>query len=351
MDFYGTHHQQRPQPFLGGRSLAATLVGLFGLPLVQGLLAATLGLIDQQQLRVSPSGLPAIGGQSKQQLAQVVTAGLTGSLVAVWLPVDCSPFSLPPSDLHLEIQGVSAGLPNGLVLASQTIPGSDLPDFGLRRLAFSAPASFSAGEQFAMVLTSTGHCRTSLGSIGDPYLAGSAFARGSPSQTGQYGPWLNCCKFSFPPFAEHDDFVFQTEVAESLITVNTTDDELNSDGDCSLREAIRASNTDSAVDACTAGAGADTINLPAGIYTLTVLGAGENAAATGDLDITGDLTISGAGAGTTIVDGNATDRVFDTPVSPPTTVSISGVNDSQREETLGVRCWRWDQKQRLPDAD
>ena len=175
-----------------------------------------LGVIDQQQLSVSPIGRPAIGGQSKQQLAQVVTAGLTGSLVAVWLPVDCSPFSLPPSDLHLEIQGVSAGSPNGLVLASQTIPGSDLPDFGLRRLAFSAPASFSAGEQFAIVLTSTGHCRTLLGSIGDPYLAGSAFSRASPSQTGQYGPWLNCCKFSFPPFAEHDDFVFRTEVFEEL---------------------------------------------------------------------------------------------------------------------------------------
>jgi len=35
----------------------------------------------------------------------------------------------------------------------------------------------------------------------------------------------------------------------ATITVNTTVDELNSDGDCSLREAIQAANTDAAVDA------------------------------------------------------------------------------------------------------
>lgn len=38
--------------------------------------------------------------------------------------------------------------------------------------------------------------------------------------------------------------------ANATINVNTTDDELNNDGDCSLREAIRAANTDTAVDAC-----------------------------------------------------------------------------------------------------
>ena len=38
----------------------------------------------------------------------------------------------------------------------------------------------------------------------------------------------------------------------ATLTVNTTDDELNTDGDCSLREAIQAANTDAAVDACVA---------------------------------------------------------------------------------------------------
>ncbi|MDO8617188.1 MAG: choice-of-anchor Q domain-containing protein [Dehalococcoidia bacterium] len=71
--------------------------------------------------------------------------------------------------------------------------------------------------------------------------------------------------------------------------------------DCSLREAIIAAN---------ASPGADTITLPARVYTLAIPGAGEDAAATGDLDIAGDLTISGAGAATTIIDGAGLDRVI-----------------------------------------
>jgi CSLREA domain-containing protein len=35
-----------------------------------------------------------------------------------------------------------------------------------------------------------------------------------------------------------------------IITVNTYADELNQDGDCSLREAIQAANTDTAVYCC-----------------------------------------------------------------------------------------------------
>jgi len=96
----------------------------------------------------------------------------------------------------------------------------------------------------------------------------------------------------------------------ATITVNTTADELNADGDCSLREAIQAANTDAAVDACTAGNGADTIDMPPGTYTLIIPGAGEDANASGDLDITADLTIIGASAATTIIDGGGLDRVF-----------------------------------------
>jgi len=87
------------------------------------------------------------------------------------------------------------------------------------------------------------------------------------------------------------------------IEVNTTDDELNSDGDCSLREAIIAANTDTAVDACPAGSGADTVTLQAGAtYLLSVNGVKENIAQKGDLDLTDDLSIIGNGA---TVDGGA----------------------------------------------
>lgn len=115
----------------------------------------------------------------------------------------------------------------------------------------------------------------------------------------------------------------------ATITVNTTDDELNTDGDCSLREAIQAANTDTAVDGCTAGSGIDTISLPTGFYILTIAGAGENANGTGDLDITSDVTINGEyGSGNTIIQAgtnstNGIDRVLD--VHSGATVEINDV--------------------------
>jgi CSLREA domain-containing protein len=118
----------------------------------------------------------------------------------------------------------------------------------------------------------------------------------------------------------------QTARAAIVSDVNTTDDELNSDGDCSLREAIQAANTDTQVDQCPAGNGNDTIVLPVGTYTLTLAGAGEDANTTGDLDIfdTDALTITGAGAGQTIINAGGIDRVFN--IHPGAgTVVISGV--------------------------
>ncbi len=114
----------------------------------------------------------------------------------------------------------------------------------------------------------------------------------------------------------------------ATITVNSTVDIINpADGRCTLREAIIAANSDIASGLvpgeCAAGSGADTIILPAGIYTLTIGGSGEDLAATGDLDITGDLTISGAGAASTIIDGGGIDRVFQ--IIGAISVNISGV--------------------------
>jgi len=57
--------------------------------------------------------------------------------------------------------------------------------------------------------------------------------------------------------------------------------------------------------------GADTITLPADTYNLTLGNVGEDLAAEGDLDILEDLTITGAGARTTIIDGWSNDRIFD----------------------------------------
>jgi len=88
-------------------------------------------------------------------------------------------------------------------------------------------------------------------------------------------------------------------------------------GECTLRAAIQEAN---------ATAGADTIDLPPGTYTLTIPGTGEDLAATGDLDITDDLTIHGYSFGSAIIDGGGIDNVINIigpTVGPAITVSIS----------------------------
>ncbi len=85
---------------------------------------------------------------------------------------------------------------------------------------------------------------------------------------------------------------------------------------CTLRAAIQEAN---------AHTGPDTIMVPAGTYLLTIAGRGEDAAATGDLDITDDVTtITGAGAASTILDGNGIDRIFEI-ANPAAVVAISSL--------------------------
>jgi hypothetical protein len=85
--------------------------------------------------------------------------------------------------------------------------------------------------------------------------------------------------------------------------------------DCSLRGAIIKANTT---------LGDDVITLSANTYTLTLVGADENNAATGDLDITDNLTISGVAADATIIDAGGIDRVFHITTTS-ITVAISDV--------------------------
>ncbi|NLE44621.1 MAG: CSLREA domain-containing protein [Chloroflexi bacterium] len=95
------------------------------------------------------------------------------------------------------------------------------------------------------------------------------------------------------------------------IHVTTVADEYGGGAACSLREAVRAANTNAPFGGCPAGnSGArDIIIVASGVYTLTLTGAGEDANATGDLDISSDITVTGAGAEQTIIAGML-DRVL-----------------------------------------
>lgn len=92
---------------------------------------------------------------------------------------------------------------------------------------------------------------------------------------------------------------------------------LTASGTCTLRAAIMQANY---------LIGPDTITLPAGLYKLTRVG-DDDIAVLGDLDITDDVTIQGAGSGVTIVDGNGVvtgDRVFQITASAKAT-SFNGL--------------------------
>jgi len=119
----------------------------------------------------------------------------------------------------------------------------------------------------------------------------------------------------------------QTAQAGSTFLVNSTADLpdgnvsdnlcLALNGKCTLRAAIMQANHTS---------GMDTILLPAGTYTLTIPGA-DDADQVGDLDISDDVVINGAGPDRTIVDGNSMvthDRVFQI-LSPAHHVTLSGM--------------------------
>lgn len=95
------------------------------------------------------------------------------------------------------------------------------------------------------------------------------------------------------------------------LTVNTFADDLTTNGNCSLREAVRAANTNVAVDTCPAGSASivDVIKLATGTYTISRSGA-DDTAMNGDLDITGNTRIVGTGAANTFISGASLDRVF-----------------------------------------
>lgn len=135
----------------------------------------------------------------------------------------------------------------------------------------------------------------------------------------------------------------------ATFTVNTTADNAptallgaecaGAPTDCGLRQAIDKANKT---------AGDDTVSVPAGHYTLTITGTGEDADQTGDLDITGSigevtsgaLTLTGAGARSTTIDGGGIDRVLQVQTSrfgaPAGSAMISGVTITGGAEPSGA---------------
>lgn len=73
-------------------------------------------------------------------------------------------------------------------------------------------------------------------------------------------------------------------------------------GTCTLRAAVMEAN---------AWPGTDEIELPAGVFTFSLDGEGEDGALTGDLDLTESVTVIGQGSDLTAIDAAQLDRIFE----------------------------------------
>ncbi len=128
-------------------------------------------------------------------------------------------------------------------------------------------------------------------------------------------------------------FFFATPAhAVIAIVVNSHSDVINpADNLCTLREAVIAINTHApsggAIGECPGAPGIDTIVLPSGIFTFTMSGAGEDNAATGDLDLKQDMTIQGQGSACLVnptctrINTNFLDRAFDITTTVQATIT------------------------------
>ncbi len=106
-------------------------------------------------------------------------------------------------------------------------------------------------------------------------------------------------------FAVFCIFNTSSNVYAATFVVNSTTDAVDAtpgDGVCATAGAVCTLRA--AITEANALAGDDIITLPAGIYTQTLVGVDDTNAA-GDLDILSNITINGAGGGTTIIQANA----------------------------------------------
>ncbi|MEO8672557.1 MAG: choice-of-anchor Q domain-containing protein [Tahibacter sp.] len=118
------------------------------------------------------------------------------------------------------------------------------------------------------------------------------------------------------------------DAGAATILVTTPNDQFGEEpGECALREAVQAANTDAAFGGCPAGTGTDLISFGgfSNRITLSRAGRGEDANATGDLDVStsGAIVFVGNTTGGTVIDGDGVDRVFDLDCRADMTVQFN----------------------------
>ena len=125
---------------------------------------------------------------------------------------------------------------------------------------------------------------------------------------------------TIPPALRSADYLVATlPVYAAVFSVTTTTDTADGvcNSHCSLRDAIMAAN---------ASPGRDLVEVPAGLYALTLNGVSEEADAYKDLEIRDDLHLQGAGAELTIIDGGDWTRLIEVdPLNTGASALLRGI--------------------------
>src|SRR4029077_21230476 len=148
---------------------------------------AAASTIDQSNA-INPTGSGySFSHSTGAEVGQTVTAGITGTLDAVDLAVTCTTGAV----LTVQITTVDAlGRPGASALAALAVNGPLANDGTFKHFGFAAPATFAAGQQFAIVMLETGtasgvSCSTLHGAPGDPYSGGNGYYGNNSS-----GGWI-----------------------------------------------------------------------------------------------------------------------------------------------------------------
>lgn len=217
---------------------------------------------------------------------------------------------------------------------SEDVTGVDVSDFRLTRDTGAGPLPVSL----------RGVSLTQSPSGPDQYLLDLSAVSGTD---GTYRLTLVAAGSGIESVIGGDDLTsdaFDEWVTTTTITVTTTSDTADvNPGDGIVADSMSMVSLRAAIMEAGALAGDDTILLPAGDYSLSIGGTGEEFAASGDLDIfdtSGTLTILGAGADVTTINASAIERIFHV-ISGATLildgVTITGGQVTGSQDGAGIR--------------
>jgi hypothetical protein len=187
------------------RLVVALLAVCCGVALWAAAVASAETRLDQQQPNTEEeSGGVYLNTEGEHSvLAQTFTAGLTGRLSSVELAMATLEFG---EGTEVQIMGVGPeGRPDGTVLASApaSVPYGEPPPWKWVPVSFAAPASVTAGTQYAIVVSGAGEEEGGIWNFhqGNPYPGGQAWVSYEDPPT----------SWSTGGFAG-DDFTFKTYV-------------------------------------------------------------------------------------------------------------------------------------------